>query len=67
MRWLVVVNGEKISLEIAVRLQEDDNVATRTCFSGICVDFRSHPQLSEKAEVEAKSIVQTDLIEFLRW
>ncbi|KAK8604837.1 hypothetical protein V6N13_082306 [Hibiscus sabdariffa] len=39
MRWLVVVDGEKISLEIAVRLQEDE-------------------ELSEKAKVEAKSIVE---------
>ncbi|KAK8995078.1 hypothetical protein V6N11_069527 [Hibiscus sabdariffa] len=58
MRWLVVVDGEKISLEIAVRLQEDEEVANRTCFSGFCADFKSHSQLSEKAKVEAKSIVE---------
>ncbi|KAK9032519.1 hypothetical protein V6N11_056779 [Hibiscus sabdariffa] len=38
------------------RLQEDDEVATRMCFSSFCADFKSHSQLSEKAEVEAKSI-----------
>ncbi|KAK8604835.1 hypothetical protein V6N13_082304 [Hibiscus sabdariffa] len=39
-----------------MRLQEDEEVATRMCFSGFCADFRSHPQLSEKVEVVAKSI-----------
>ncbi|KAL4318968.1 hypothetical protein GQ457_18G004270 [Hibiscus cannabinus] len=38
------------------RLPEDEEVAMRMCFSGFCADFRSHPKLSEKAEVEANSI-----------
>ncbi|KAK8661003.1 hypothetical protein V6N13_051905 [Hibiscus sabdariffa] len=40
------------------RLQEDEEVATRMCFSGFCADFKSHSHLLEKAEVEAKSIVE---------
>ncbi|KAK9032501.1 hypothetical protein V6N11_056761 [Hibiscus sabdariffa] len=34
----------------------EPEVATRMCFSGFCADFRSHLQLSEKAELEAKPI-----------
>ncbi|GMI79613.1 hypothetical protein HRI_001630700 [Hibiscus trionum] len=56
-RWLTEVNG-KISDEAATQLQEDEEKATKRCFAGFCLDFKSRYHLSKKADKEANAITQ---------